>query len=217
MKLITCPQKYQKCVECSLSDERFEEIKAALKDGGLVVYPTDTLYALGADPFNEDAIDLLYSVKRRPKDMPLSIAFGDLKSIEEVAFLNGKAKELIKRRLPGPLTILVNKRKGVKLSQTLSKNEKIGIRMPNHPFALRLAGICGPVTATSANLHGGREPRDVTAAMEELGPSVNIYVDCGECDIGKPSSIIDITSGRIEEVRSGPIAKEMLQYGRQNP
>lgn len=213
MKLITCPQKYKKCVECSLSDERFEEIKDALKDGRLVVYPTDTLYALGADPFNDDAISLLYSAKKRPKDMPLSVAFGDLKGIEEVVFLEEKTKELIKQRLPGPLTILVNKRKDVKLSGAITKNGKIGIRMSNHPFALKLASLYGPVTATSANLHGGREPKDVTTAMEALGPLVEIYVDCGECDLGKPSSVIDITSGRIEEVRRGPMTKEMLQHG----
>ena len=208
MKLISCPNKFEKCTECDLNDETLGMIADTIKEGGLVVYPTDTLYALGADPSSEKAIALLFSIKARPMDMPVSVAVGRPEAIKGLAVLDERSKEMVQHHLPGPTTILVPLRRDAKLRPEVTKDGKIGIRMPDHPFAVRLTDVCGPVTATSANRHGGQEPKEVKTAIEELGPAVNIYVDCGECEIGRPSGIIDLTGEQAEEVRPGPISKE---------
>ena len=208
MKIIRCEHK-TKCFkekECVLDTSFFNEMKDVLSAHGLIVYPTDTLYAIGADPFDRKAMDKLHLAKKRPIDMPISIAVRDLKMMEEIAVLNDAAVKIYQNFLPGALTILLRK-KGLRSFPF----KTIGIRIPDHPFVKRLTEVTGLITCTSANVHNGKAPINVDIAVEQLGERIDLYVDCGECCLKKPSTIIDISKDRIKLIREGAIPLKMLQ------
>jgi len=213
MRIIECEHRNDNCTDCHLDADRLNEIIAVLKHGGLVVYPTETLYALGADVYNENALNILFKTKNRPLDAPVSIALKDLEQIERVVVLNEKARNLIKEHLPGALTILTKKREDIKLSRLISKSGTVGIRIPDHPLALKLVELYGSLTATSANLHGDPDPKEIKTSVDKLGDSVEIYIDCGPCKFGRPSTVVDVTKGDIKVIRAGPIPTERLLNG----
>jgi len=209
MKLLSCPNRGKRCKECVLENTEIDNIAKIIKGGGLVVYPTDTLYGLGADPFNDSAVKKVFISKNRPFDMPLSVAVADVRMMESIAVLNDQAKKLVSRFLPGPLTIILTKKPSI--SDLLSSGEnQIGIRIPDHPFALRLIRKVGPITTTSANLHSHPEPVTVEMAKKDLGNAVDLYVDCGETRHKLGSTIVDVSEGDVEIVRSGVIPKEEI-------
>ena len=181
-----------------------------LSAGNLVVYPTDTVYGIGADIFNEEAIKKLYSVKKRPYDMPLSVAVASKEMMENVAELNDNADKLIKEFLPGPLTIIIKKRSEVPDILT-SSSQKVGLRIPDHPIALELAKRAGPVVATSANIHFQPDAVNVRMAVDAFGDSVSTYIDAGPSPSGKPSTIVWLKDDEWEVVRRGPISAEDIR------
>ena len=179
-----------------------------IREGKLVVYPTDTLYGLGADIFNVSAVKRIYRVKRRPLALPLPVMVSDLSMMKKVAYITPRAKKIITKFLPGPLTIILKKKQIVPNSIT---KEKIAIRMPKNKIALHLASCSGPLTATSANIHGGQEPCTTDIAKKQIGTRNIIYLDQGTLP-GIPSTIIEPTRDEIIIYREGAIRKEEL-YG----
>jgi L-threonylcarbamoyladenylate synthase len=180
-----------------------------LEKGELVVYPTETLYALGADPFDEGAIDRVYEVKRRPRNMPLSVAVSDIEMMKSVAEVNLLAEKIYQNFLPGPVTLLLKKRDNVP-ANLISGGYKIGVRVPKHPAALKIIKILGPITATSANKHGLLEPKNLKIAFEQLGDDVGLYLDCGECEYQEPSTIVDVSDSSVNIIRNGVIPEKEL-------
>jgi len=210
MKIISCPHKDKSCTECLLESSKIESIINIVQAGGLMVYPTDTLYGLGADPFNDAAVKKVFIAKNRPFDMPLSIAVADSRMLESVAVINKSARKVIEQFLPGPLTILLTKKPS--LSDLLTSGEnQIGIRIPDHPFALKLIKMVGPITSTSANIHSHVNPVDVDMAKKDLGDIVDMYIDCGKTKFAAASTIVDISEDEAEIVRSGIISKEEIE------
>lgn len=210
MKLIKCPERKGECGECSLSDEEVDEIVSVLKAGELIVYPTDTLYGIGADPFNQASVKKVFLAKNRPFDMPLSIAVSNEKMMESVAVLNDNARKLIRRFLPGALTILLTKKPSIPDILTSGSNQ-VGIRIPNHPLAIRIIDKFGPVTSTSANLHSHKDPIDPRIPMQDLKDTAKICVDCGRTSRGGPSTIVDVSDGTVEVIRKGAISQEEIE------
>jgi L-threonylcarbamoyladenylate synthase len=208
MELIRCKKK--NCMVCDLPDSKIEQIANGLKAGKLVVYPTETLYGLGANPFDEAAVKRVYMVKKRPFDMPLSIAVRDLPMLEELAVLDDNTRRLVTKFTPGPITILVTKKRNVPDILT-SASMEIGVRIPNHPFALRLIEKCGPIVSTSANLHSKPNPTNADTAVQDIGPMIDVCVDCGPCRVGKPSTIVQLSEGGVEIIRHGAIPKEDIE------
>lgn len=202
MDIIRCGTKA--CRNCDLPESKMMEIVDAVRGGGLVVYPTETLYGLGANAMDENAVKKVYMIKRRPFDMPLSVAVSDLNMIEEIAVLDHRARRLVERFMPGPLTILLTKRDIIPDILTSASTE-VGVRMPDHPFALKLIARTGPITSTSANLHARPNPVSAQQAIDDLGEAVPYYVDCGPTIVGKPSTIIQFTEGSFEVIRAGAI------------
>jgi L-threonylcarbamoyladenylate synthase len=197
MNIIKCENAEENCVKCSLSAHELERILEPVRSGKLIVYSTDTLYAIGADPFNEDAVKLLFEAKNRPKEMPISVSVANLSQAEEVAHLSENARRIFRKCLPGPLTLLVRAKEEIAQNAFVSRDGILGIRVPRHPLALRLSALLGPVTATSANLHGDEEPSNVSLSVEGLGSSVETYVDCGECSLGRPSVVLDAVGDKV--------------------
>jgi L-threonylcarbamoyladenylate synthase len=208
MEIIRC--KEANCQKCDFSEETLDHIISELNLGNLVVYPTETLYGLGADPFDEAAVKRVFMAKKRPFDMPLTIAVSNVRMLEELAILDDRARRLVDKFLPGPLTLLLQKRSIVPDIVTAASQE-VGIRMPNHPLALRLIEEYGPLVSTSANLHSHPNPYDIQIAIKDLGEKVSIYVDCGPTKFAKPSTIVQLMEGEVEIIRPGAIPIEEVE------
>jgi len=185
------------------------ELMDALSRGKLVVYPTDTLYALGADAYDRTAVKKLFKAKKRPKDQPISVAVANLEQIEEIAILDERVSSFCEKCFPGPFTLILKRRK-TSPGPPVSTATGIGVRIPDHPLALSLVDKYGPVTSTSANIHEGPLPREVKTAMDQLGESVDYYVDCGPCKHGGESTVIDLTGESPRIIRKGIVSLERL-------
>jgi len=196
--------------DAGMSKDDLEHILSTLRFGLLVVYPTETVYGLGADPFDETAVKRVFIAKRRPFDMPLSIAVNDISVADQIAELDENAYRLAKAFLPGPLTLLVKKRPILPDIVTASMPE-VGIRIPDHPVALRILEEFGPIISTSANVHSHPNPVEVEAAIADMGKSVATYVDGGPCKVGTPSTIVQIVDGVVEVIRHGAIPKKKIE------
>ena len=182
-----------------------------LMNGELVVYPTETVYGIAADIFNQKAVKNLYMVKNRPFDMPLSVAVADKDMVENIALMTRPVEKLIDAFLPGPLTIITKKNPGVPDIVT-SMSQKVGIRIPDNKVAIKLIEeFGGPIIATSANLHSHPDSINIDTAIDDFGESVKTYLDNGPCTLGKPSTIVWIMDDKIEVIRQGEITQKQIE------
>jgi len=187
-----------------------DAVADAVESGELIVYPTETVYGIGACIFDETAVKKLYLAKNRPFDMPLSVAVSDIEMMMTVAEPDERATKLADAFLPGPLTLIIKKKDSVPDIVT-SMSDKVGIRIPDHSLALEIIKRTGPIVATSANKHSHPDAVNVNEAVNDLGDAVSMYVDCGPCTLGKPSTIVWLTDGKMEIVRQGAITKEQIE------
>jgi L-threonylcarbamoyladenylate synthase len=207
MEIIKCEEKGG---VPSIPESKIKFIVSELAAGRLVVYPTETVYGLGCDPFDETAVKRVYMAKRRPFDMPMSIAVKDLEMMEELTILDDRARMLVTKFMPGPLTLIVTKRPSVPDILTASTTE-IGVRIPDHPVALRLIEEFGPIVTTSANTHSHKNPITCQDALDDLGPSVSVYLDSGRSKLGNPSTIVQLNEGEMALIRPGAISTETIK------
>lgn len=182
-----------------------ERAVGILRHDGLVVYPTDTIYGLGADALSEEAILKVYEAKRRPVSQPISIAVSDFEMAFGVARIDRRALAFMEAFLPGPVTVVVPARSS--LPETLTGGTgMIGIRVPAHPVCLRLITLLdSPVTATSANQHGARDP----VSPDECHVMHDLLIDGGRLP-GTPSTVVDLEHGAI--LRRGVLAEDVEAY-----
>jgi len=206
--------KIVKCDCANAIDQKSESvIKEAAEEiaaGNLIVYPTETVYGIGADIFNEVAVKNVFLAKNRPFDMALSVAVSDKRMMEKIAVVDDKAEKLIKAFLPGPLTIIIEKKKEVPNLVT-SMSKKVGIRIPDHVGALELIKKTGPIVATSANVHSHPDATDINSAVKDLGSSISMYIDDGPSRLKKPSTIVWIMNKEVEIVRQGAITIKQIE------
>jgi L-threonylcarbamoyladenylate synthase len=193
-------------------DDAVARAAAILKRGGVVVYPTDTLYGIAVDALNPNAIERLRSLKGRERKKPISIVVPDLASIEVHAELPEAARTLAHAHLPGALTLVLPAKAHV--PEALMLNDQVGIRIPNDAFARALSSSLGsPITATSANLAGQRTPRDVQTILEHFGSRVeyvDLVIDDGERAGENPSTVVTFINGAPYIIREGAISREEL-------
>ena len=180
----------------------------ALKQGELILYPTDTLYALGADIFNEAAVKKVFTVKHRPYSIPLPVAVASIEEIESIAWMNEQSWIICERFLPGKLTIILKKKPKIPALVT-SGSDTIAIRVPRHPIALELLSSFGPLTVTSANLHQMKTPNLVTEILQQLKTSFPVCIHDGR---GQEiaSTIIDLSGKSPRVLREGSISRKQL-------
>ena len=180
-----------------------------LISGGLVIYPTDTVYGLGANPFNTEAVRRVYLVKGRGPQ-PLPILTDSIESASKFAYITPLARRLMERFWPGPLTIVL-KAKSEAPREVLA-GDTIGVRMPNHKVALMLAkGIGGLIVGTSANLHGAQSPRSIDEALAQLNGHVDLALDSEGVIHGIPSTVVDATGSRLRIIREGVLKAEVFK------
>lgn len=177
-------------------------------NGGLVIYPTDTVYGLGANPFNIDAVNRAIAVKQRSwKPMPLLIS--SLEAAKKLVYIDDLALSLMEAFWPGPLTIVLPKKSMVPDVVTAGL-DSLGIRMPNHPVALKLIELCGgQILGTSANISGCPPPTTASEAVFQIGERVDLIIDSGRCPLGFSSTVISLVEG-VRIVREGAIKAESL-------
>ena len=162
-----------------------------LADGGVVLYPTDTVYGLGANIFDKKAVRRVFEIKHRSYLKPLSILVSDIEAIDIVARVSVREKEIIKEYLPGPYTFILTKEKIVPRVIT-SGSRNVGVRVPNNDISRRLASLF-PITTTSANLSDEEvlsNPRDI---LEQLDCEVDLVIDVGDLKSNHASMIVDLS------------------------
>lgn len=180
-----------------------------LKEGRLVVLPTDTVYGVGTLAFNGKAVESIYAAKDRPIEKAIPVLIGDLEHLEKVAIdISDSARRLAARFWPGPLTILVPKR--ADLPESVSATSTVGVRVPDHDVARALLRAAGPMAVTSANISGGQSPVTAEEVYEQLGGRVDLIIDAGKTPGGVPSTLVDCTASELKILREGPISLEEL-------
>jgi L-threonylcarbamoyladenylate synthase len=186
---------------------RIERAAAAIRTGRLAAIPTDTLYALAADPANATAVARLFEAKGRPGDSAVPLVAADLEQVVRIfGELPAAAARLAGRFWPGPLTLLLNAPETI-APQVNGGTAKIGVRVPAHPVAVALCRACGgPLTATSANISGSPPTDDPEAVIQALGHLIDLLVDGGRTPGGAPSTIVDVAGPQPQLVRAGAIS-----------
>ncbi|MEA4958077.1 MAG: L-threonylcarbamoyladenylate synthase [Anaerolineaceae bacterium] len=178
-------------------------------NGGVIVFPTDTLYGMACDPRNPEALARVYDIKGRSAQKALPVLVGGLDQLVEiVSEVPEKARHLLETFWPGPLTIVLPKQPG--LPAELTPYPGVAVRMPNHPFALALLQAFGPLAVTSANLSDHANPGTAEEVLAQLGNSVDLVIDGGRLEIGRGSTILDCGSETLVLLREGPISFETL-------
>jgi L-threonylcarbamoyladenylate synthase len=180
-----------------------------LRAGGLVAFPTDTLYALGADAASEAAVERLLRTKGREDGKSLPLLVDGLEMAAEVAELSPAAEALARAFWPGPLTLVLRKRPSFR-SRALS-GDTVAVRAPAHELALAIIRVFGrPVTGTSANRSGGRDPDTAAEVQRQLGEAIDLVIDGGPCRAGRPSTIVDLTGPRPLFLRKGVLSRRRV-------
>ncbi len=200
--------------DCADSMRRKEGIAAAIdavRGGELIVIPTDTVYGVGADAFNPQAVGALLAAKRRGRDMPVPVLVGSRQTVQGlVTTLPVGARELMDAFWPGGLTLVV--RHAPSLAWDLGKTAgTVALRMPLHPVALEVLAATGPLAVSSANISGRPPARTAEQAYEQLDPRVATYLESGEVGESPPSTIIDLTGSTPKVLRQGPLSLEELR------
>ena len=177
---------------------------AVLKEGGLVAFPTDTVYGVGALAFDGTAIESIYAAKDRPVEKAIPLLIGEVKELEKVAVeIPEVARRLAYRFWPGPLTILVPKR--ADLPEAISATATVGVRVPDHKSARALLQAAGPMAVTSANISGEESPVTAEQVHQQLGGRIPLIIDGGRTPGGVPSTLVDCTDPDLKILRKGPI------------
>ena len=183
-----------------------------LQRGGVVAFPTETVYGLGADATNTDAVRRIFAAKGRPSTNPLIVHVLDA----EVAKRYAKtwlpaAEELARRFWPGPLTLVVSKSDAI-VREASAGLETVGLRAPDHPLALELLrAFDGPIAAPSANRSNRISPTTAEHVRMELGSAVDLVLDGGPCRVGIESTVLDLTRGRPIILRPGAVTREQIE------
>ena len=187
-----------------------ERARSALSKGELVAIPTDTVYGLAANVWDGRAVSRLYAVKGRDEIKAVPVLLAGWHSIQEVADQpSSGVRRLADRFWPGPLTLVVRRLSTVPTE--VSSGDSIGVRVPNHPFALKLLAA-GPLAVTSANLSSRPSTRTAQAVLEELAGRIALVIDGGETPGGVPSTVLDCTVNPPRLLREGPISlREILE------
>jgi L-threonylcarbamoyladenylate synthase len=183
---------------------------AVVRAGGVVAFPTDTVYGIGADPFHPDAVERLYQAKGRPADKAIPILLASATQLPKIVKdVPDWVKPIIAAYWPGALTIVLQKNDSI--PDIVSSTDTLGVRIPDHPAALELLLAAGPMAVTSANPSGGVEARDAYQVLERIGTLIELVVDGGLTPGGLPSTVLDCTVQPPRILREGPITEDEIE------
>ncbi len=181
-----------------------------LRNGGLIAFPTDTVYGLAAPINNVESIDRLYVAKGRNNTKAIAVLLGDPDQLDQVAVnLSASARKVAQHFWPGPLTMIVPRHPA--LPNILAPLPTIGVRIPDHPVALALLKSAGPLAVTSANISGENNTMTAKQVLKQLKGRIHLIIDGGRTPGGVPSTVIDCTLSQLEILREGPISLKQIE------
>ncbi|MBN2478491.1 threonylcarbamoyl-AMP synthase [Candidatus Micrarchaeota archaeon] len=179
-------------------NEKIEEAVKILKKGGIIVYPTDTLYGIGGNALDESVVNRIYQIKDRTRKKALSVLMKDIKMIKKYCFVNKKQEAVLKKHLPGPFTFLLRAKE--KISAT--ENDRLGVRIPDFWITKKIMEkIRFPLITTSANISGRKDPHNSSDVSIKILGKVDYFVDWGPTKYRGPSTVVDLVSDKL--VRKG--------------
>lgn len=189
------------------------EIANALKEGKLVVFPTDTVYGIGTNAYNNEACERIYEVKGRTKNKPISVLISNISMLKElVERINTTEKKLIDAFWPGPLTIKFKKKHEVLKNAIYTYDGYLTVRLVNKGIIYNLIQTAGvPIVAPSANLSGSPTGTKMKNIVKELGNKVDYILDCGDIESDEVSTVVQVVDENVIVIREGKIKKEELE------
>ena len=194
-------------VKCDL--EGITQAANAVNDGKVIIFPTDTVYGIGCDPFNKKAVEEIFRIKQRDETKSLPVLGYSKNELESIVELNELHKKIIAQFWPGPLTI-ISKIKNEKLKDSLNLSEKIAVRVPNNECVLEILKKCKLLVGTSANISGQKsfvEPKEYFEQFKDIP----VFVDGGKIISSGESTIIELVENEVKVLREGKITKEEIQ------
>jgi len=192
------------------SPDAIQQALDVLNKGGLVAFPTDTVYGVGALVFDGEAVESIYAAKDRPVEKAIPVLMADSKDIEIVGMdIPDIAYKLASRFWPGPLTCIIPKKPTI--PESVSVTSTIGVRVPDHEVARALLRAAGPMAVTSANISGQPSPSTAEEVLAQLGERIDLIMDGGKTPGGVPSTLVDCTSDELKILREGPISLEEIK------
>jgi L-threonylcarbamoyladenylate synthase len=187
----------------------YSQAHAILNEGGLVAFPTDTVYGVGALVFNGKAVESIYTAKDRPIEKAIPVLMAEIMDLKKVALeITPQTRQLASRFWPGPLTCVVPKLPF--LPEAVSATETIGVRIPDHAVARILLRLVGPMAVTSANLSGQPSPTTAEEVYDQLNGRIPLIIDGGKTPGGVPSTLVDCTTPELKILREGPISLDEI-------
>jgi L-threonylcarbamoyladenylate synthase len=191
------------------SPEAIRRALEVLQEGGLVAFPTDTVYGVGALAFDGRAVEAIYIAKDRPIEKAIPVLIADAADMEKVGMnIPAVAYQLAARFWPGPLTCLIPKQPT--LPEAVSATATIGVRVPDHDVARFLLRAAGPMAVTSANISGQASPSTAEEVSAQLSGRIALIIDGGKTPGGVPSTLVDCTQDELKIIREGPITIEEI-------
>jgi len=198
------------------SPTAIQQALEVLNKGGLVAFPTDTVYGVSALVFDGPAVEYIYLAKDRPIEKAIPVLIGDAEAMEKVGMNIPKiAYSLAARFWPGPLTVVIPKKPT--LPESVSATATVGVRVPDHEVARTLLRTAGPLAVTSANISGQPSPSTAEEVFAQLGGRIDLIIDGGKTPGGIPSTVLDCTESELKILRAGPISLEEIRIKLSSP
>ena len=190
----------------SIDEEELKKCIETINKGGLVIFPTETVYGIGANAYNEEAVRKIYEVKMRPDEKPLSIMVSSIDEISKYAIISNEIEEkIIKKYMPGPITIVLKKKPGV-FDYISSGKDTIGIRIPDNEIILKILKEAKlPIVAPSANISGKPSGIILNEILKDFDGKVDICIDGGKAKLSEPSTIVKVVDNKPVILRQGRI------------
>ena len=191
-------------VDCN--DEGIRKSVEIIENGGVIIFPTDTVYGIGCNPYDANAVKKIYEIKSREKIKSLPVLASSIQIVKQISIIDEFTENIIKKYWPGPLTLIL-KLKDKNLKKSLNLEDKIAVRIPNSECTLKLLNKCNLLVGTSANVSGDSSFTDPQECMKNV-KNYDIFVDGGTITSKGESTIIEIENEKIRIIREGALKKE---------
>ena len=196
-------------MKISCNDVDIQIATKAINDGAIVVFPTDTVYGLGCNPYNHDAVQSIYEIKKRKKTKPFPVIGYSKKELEKIAEFNPLEEKIAEKFWPGPITLIL-KVKDKEIQKSLELEGKIAVRVPDNQCVLALLKECKLLVGTSANISGTAPFNDPKECSENLN-GYDLFIDGGIISSQGESTIVEIEDGNVKVLRKGSISEEEIK------
>ena len=193
-------------MKVNCNDEGIRKSVEIIENGGVIIFPTDTVYGIGCNPYDSNAVKKIYEIKSREKIKSLPVLASSIQIVKEISIIDEFTEKIIKKYWPGPLTLIL-KLKDKNLKKSLNLEDKIAVRIPNSECTLKLLNKCNLLVGTSANISGDSSFTDPQECMKNV-KNYDVFVDGGTITSKGESTIIEIKNEKIHIIREGALKKE---------